>query len=77
MDWMEALEKESELSGPKEGFYLSQAARNNKHTAVLCVAAHTPSNRKDRPTKKEIMFQIYRYTHTQALKEQFIISFLC
>ncbi|KPI99007.1 Protein strawberry notch [Papilio xuthus] len=60
MDWMEALEKESELTSPKEGFYLSQAARNNKHTAVLCVAAHTPNNRKDRPTKKEIMFQIYR-----------------
>ncbi|XP_045539250.1 protein strawberry notch [Papilio machaon] len=60
MDWMEALEKESELTSPKEGFYLSQAARNNKHTAVLCIAAHTPNNRKDRPTKKEIMFQIYR-----------------
>ncbi|CAG5047286.1 unnamed protein product [Parnassius apollo] len=59
MDWMEALEKESELSGPKEGFYLSQQARNNKYTAVLCVAAHT-NTRKEKLTKKEIMFQIYR-----------------
>ncbi|XP_068623417.1 protein strawberry notch-like isoform X2 [Battus philenor] len=59
LDWMEALEKESELTGPKEGFYLSQQARNNKHTAVLCVAAHTGS-RKERPSKKELMFQIYR-----------------
>ncbi|CAK1590016.1 unnamed protein product [Parnassius mnemosyne] len=59
MDWIEALEKESELSGPKEGFYLSQQARNDKYTAVLCVAAHT-NTRKEKLTKKEIMFQIYR-----------------
>ncbi|KOB78206.1 Protein strawberry notch [Operophtera brumata] len=35
MDWSEALEKFSELSGPKEGFYLSLQPRNNKYTAVL------------------------------------------
>lgn len=60
MDWSEALEKWSELTGPKEGFYISQHARNNKFTAVLCVAAHT-SNKKEKVTKKDIMFQIYRY----------------
>ncbi|XP_026728518.1 protein strawberry notch isoform X1 [Trichoplusia ni] len=59
MDWSEALEKWSELTGPKEGFYISQHARNNKFTAVLCVAAHT-SNKKEKVTKKDIMFQIYR-----------------
>ncbi|KAJ0173330.1 hypothetical protein K1T71_011506 [Dendrolimus kikuchii] len=59
MDWTEALEKHSELSGPKEGFYLSQQARNNKYTAVLCVAV--PINtKKEKVTKKDLMFQIYR-----------------
>ncbi|XP_035448097.1 protein strawberry notch isoform X1 [Spodoptera frugiperda] len=59
MDWAEALEKWSELSGPKEGFYVSQQARNNKYTAILCVAAVT-SVKKEKLTKKDIMFQIYR-----------------
>nr|XP_049699235.1 protein strawberry notch isoform X1 [Helicoverpa armigera] len=59
MDWAEALEKWSELTGAKEGFYVSQQARNNKHTAVLCVAA-VNSHKKEKLTKKDIMFQIYR-----------------
>ncbi|KAJ8712674.1 hypothetical protein PYW08_007978 [Mythimna loreyi] len=59
MDWAEALEKWSELTGPKEGFYVSQQARNNKYTAVLCVSAIT-STKKEKMTKKDIMFQIYR-----------------
>ncbi|XP_048482321.1 protein strawberry notch isoform X1 [Plutella xylostella] len=58
MDWSEALEKFSSLSGPKEGFYLSTTARNNKHTAVLCVAAIV--TKKDKLSKKEQMYQIYR-----------------
>lgn len=62
MDWSEALEKYAELNGPKEGFYLSQQARNNKHTAVLCVAVVTlNTNKRDKLTKKEQMYQIYRY----------------
>ncbi|XP_037292604.1 protein strawberry notch isoform X3 [Manduca sexta] len=59
MEWSEALEKWSELTGPKEGFYLSTQARNNKYTAVLCVAAHS-NTKKEKLTKKDIMFQIYR-----------------
>lgn len=59
MEWTEALEKHSELTGPKEGFYLSQQARNSKHTAVLCAAALTNS-KKDKLSKKDLMFQIYR-----------------
>ncbi|KAH9640372.1 hypothetical protein HF086_003058 [Spodoptera exigua] len=54
MDWAEALEKWSELSGAKEGFYVSQQARNNKYTAILCVAAVT-SVKKEKLTKKDIM----------------------
>ncbi|RVE49107.1 hypothetical protein evm_006228 [Chilo suppressalis] len=59
MEWAEALEKWSELGGPKEGFYLSQHARNNKHTAVLCaaVAAH---GKRERLNRKEQMFHVYR-----------------
>lgn len=59
MDWAEALEKWSELNGAKEGFYISQQARNNKNTAVLCVAVQTNS-KKEKLTKKDLMFQIYR-----------------
>lgn len=58
MDWSEALEKFSELVGPKEGFYLSLQPRNNKYTAALAVAV--PSTKKDKLSKKEQMFQIYR-----------------
>lgn len=62
MDWAEALEKWAELTGAKEGFYVSQQARNNKHTAVLCAAVLSHS-KKDKLTKKDLMFQIYRYVH--------------
>ncbi|XP_052757645.1 protein strawberry notch-like isoform X4 [Galleria mellonella] len=60
MEWMEALEKCSSATGPKDGFYLSQAARNNKYTAVLCLAAHTNPHKKEKLSKKEQMFQLYR-----------------
>ena len=66
MDWTEALEKWSELTGPKEGFYVSQQARNNKYTAVLCVSAIT-STKKEKITKKDIMFQIYRSVETSLV----------
>lgn len=60
MDWTEALEKWSELTGAKEGFYLSLQPRNNKHTAVLCVAVQHNNNNKNKLNKKELMFQLYR-----------------
>ncbi|CAG9791173.1 unnamed protein product, partial [Diatraea saccharalis] len=59
MEWTTALEKWSEASSAKEGFYLSQQPRNNKHTAVLCIAVPL-TIKKERITKKEQMFQIYR-----------------
>lgn len=59
MDWAEALEKWSELTGAKEGFYVSQHARNNKFTAVLC-ASVVSNTKKEKLTKKDLMFQIYR-----------------
>ncbi|KAI8441853.1 hypothetical protein MSG28_005537 [Choristoneura fumiferana] len=59
MEWTDALEKHSLLTGPKEGFYLSLTARNNKYTAVLCCATAQPHARA-KLTKKEQMYQIYR-----------------
>ncbi|XP_049879393.1 protein strawberry notch isoform X2 [Pectinophora gossypiella] len=59
MDWTEALEKWSEISGTKEGFYLSLQARNNKYTAVLAVAVKI-TNKKEKLSKKDHMFQLYR-----------------
>ncbi|KAI8441851.1 hypothetical protein MSG28_005535 [Choristoneura fumiferana] len=58
MEWTDALEKHSLLTGPKEGFYLSLTARNNKYTAVLCCATAQPHARA-KLTKKEQMYQIY------------------
>ncbi|XP_026313578.1 protein strawberry notch [Hyposmocoma kahamanoa] len=69
MDWTEALEKWSELTGPKEGFYLSQQARNNKYTAVLCVAVR-PTGKKEKLTKKEQMFQLYRPNTGSQLRHE-------
>lgn len=60
MDWGEALEKWSALAGAKEGFYLSAQPRNGKYTAVLAAAAAPPPHRKDKLSKKETMFQLYR-----------------
>lgn len=59
LDWVDAFDKMSELNGAKEGFYLSLQARNNKYTAVLCVAVHS-NTKKEKLSKKEQMFQIYR-----------------
>ncbi|KAL0818579.1 hypothetical protein ABMA28_009017 [Loxostege sticticalis] len=69
MDWSEALEKWSEASGPKEGFYLSQQARNNKYTAVLCVAAPSPT-KKEKLSKREQMFHIYRPNTGLQLRQE-------
>ncbi|KAJ2940233.1 hypothetical protein O0L34_g11799 [Tuta absoluta] len=65
MDWTEALEKCFSLSGAKEGFYLSVQARNNKYTAVLCAAVQpaAAARNKERLSKKEQMYQIYRYIY--------------
>lgn len=60
----------ADLSNEKEGFYLSQQSRNGKHTAILIAqidndrsnsSSSNSSKKKDKPpSKKEIMFQIYR-----------------
>lgn len=60
----------ADLSSEKEGFYISHQSRNGKHTAVLAVmidndrSSGSSSSSKKKidktPSKKEIMFQIYR-----------------
>uniref|UniRef100_A0A1I8Q2D4 Protein strawberry notch n=1 Tax=Stomoxys calcitrans TaxID=35570 RepID=A0A1I8Q2D4_STOCA len=68
MIWQEAIEKYADLISENEGFYLSHQVRNNKRTAILAVELENqPQNalqsgkKKDgKPSKKEIMFQIYR-----------------
>lgn len=57
----------ADLISEHEGFYLSHQVRNNKRTAILAVELENPpqnplqsSKKKDKPSKKEMMFQIYR-----------------
>lgn len=59
MSWEEATEKWAELTGGKEGFYLSHQIRNNKHTAILAVEYDSGIKKKSE-SKKDLMFYIYR-----------------
>ncbi|KAM7350606.1 protein strawberry notch isoform 2-T2 [Cochliomyia hominivorax] len=69
MIWQEAIDKYADLISENEGFYLSHQVRNNKRTAILAVEIDSPTlpsqqqnnKKKDKtPSKKDIMFQIYR-----------------
>ncbi|XP_055631316.1 protein strawberry notch isoform X2 [Toxorhynchites rutilus septentrionalis] len=64
MIWQEAIDKWADLSGEKEGFYLSKQARNgNKSTAILAVEIEnttTPKKKGEIKSKKNTMFQVYR-----------------
>ncbi|KAF2894826.1 hypothetical protein ILUMI_11349 [Ignelater luminosus] len=59
MSWEEAMEKWAELTGAKEGFYLSHQIRNNKHTAILAVEYETGIKKKSE-SKKDQMYYVYR-----------------
>ncbi|XP_018334768.1 protein strawberry notch-like [Agrilus planipennis] len=59
MSWDEAIEKWSELTGAKEGFYISHQIRNSKHTAILAVAIDTGVKKKSE-SKKDQMYYVYR-----------------
>ncbi|XP_031633678.1 protein strawberry notch isoform X2 [Contarinia nasturtii] len=70
MIWQEAIDIWADLSTEKEGFYLSHQNRNGKHTAILAVmidndrssgsSSSTKKKSDKSPSKKDIMFQIYR-----------------
>lgn len=62
MSWTEAMEKWSELTGAREGFYLSHQVRNGKQTAILAISLEVSSSKKtEKVSKKDQMYQIYRY----------------
>lgn len=52
----------SDLTGPKEGFYLSHQIRNGKQTAILAVEVENNSKKKteNAKSKKDQLFQVYR-----------------
>uniref|UniRef100_T1H4Y2 SBNO alpha/beta domain-containing protein n=1 Tax=Megaselia scalaris TaxID=36166 RepID=T1H4Y2_MEGSC len=62
MIWQEAIDKWSDLISDKEGFYLSHQLKNGKKTAILAceVEQKQMKNKKEKLSKKDIMFQIYR-----------------
>uniref|UniRef100_A0A182Q7B7 Strawberry notch n=1 Tax=Anopheles farauti TaxID=69004 RepID=A0A182Q7B7_9DIPT len=64
MIWQEAIDKWAELAGEKEGFYVSQHARNGKYNVILAIEIENPSVKKkaasDVKGKKDAtLFQIY------------------
>lgn len=61
MSWQDALDKWSGLTGAREGFYLSHQVRNGKQTAMLAVALEVPHKAGEKLSKKDQMYQIYRY----------------
>lgn len=59
MSWTEATSKCSELTGSKEGFYLSHQIRNGKQTAILAVAV---DGKKKSESKKDQLYMVHRYS---------------
>ncbi|CAG4931624.1 unnamed protein product [Colias eurytheme] len=57
MEWQDAVELSEQCRGA-EGFYLSLAPRNGKHTAVLCRAAHAARDRA--LPDRDRAYQLYR-----------------
>lgn len=63
MNFDEALERWTQLSGSKEGFYLSHQIRNGKQTAILAEALDSSSSGKPLKKgegKKDQLYTIYR-----------------
>lgn len=58
MSWSEAKEKYAELTGSREGFYLSTQIRNSKQTAILAVAVD--GGKKKAESKKDQLYMFYR-----------------
>ncbi|XP_043289667.1 protein strawberry notch isoform X2 [Venturia canescens] len=58
MSWTEAMERFAEITGAKEGFYLSHQVRNGKQTAILAVAVE--GGKKKSEGKKDQLYMVYR-----------------
>ncbi|XP_066601044.1 protein strawberry notch isoform X2 [Prorops nasuta] len=58
MSWTQITERWSQLTGTKEGFYLSHQVRNGKQTAILAVAVE--GGKKKSEGKKDQFYMLYR-----------------
>lgn len=68
MNWAEAMDKCSELTGSKEGFYLSHQIRNGKQTAILAVIVDT--GKKKSESKKDQLYMVYRPNTGLQLRQE-------
>lgn len=68
MSWAEALDKCSELTGSKEGFYLSHQIRNGKQTAILAVVVDT--GKKKSESKMHQLYMVYRPNTGLQLRQE-------
>lgn len=69
MSWTEAMDRWSELTGSKEGFYLSHQIRNGKQTAILTVAVENSKNKKGEG-KKDQLYMVYRPNTGLQLRQE-------
>jgi len=69
MSWEAAIEKNGELTGSDEGFWVSHQVRNNKKTAILAVMDET-SKKKPEKKKEQKLFFIYRPNTGQQVKQE-------
>lgn len=75
MSWAEALERFSQVTGSKEGFYLSHQVRNGKQTAILAVAVD--GSKKKSEGKKDQLYMVYRYYIEIPWYRPLGITFFC
>ncbi|KMQ97410.1 protein strawberry notch [Lasius niger] len=68
MSWSEATDKCSELTGTKEGFYLSHQIRNGKQTAILAVVVD--SGKKKSESKRDQLYMVYRPNTGLQLRQE-------
>jgi len=72
MSWEGALEKEKEVAGESEGFWLSHQVRNQKKTAILAIMDESTRNPKKGKEKKDSskLFFVYRPNTGQQVKQE-------
>ncbi|XP_012223697.1 protein strawberry notch isoform X3 [Linepithema humile] len=68
MSWAEATGKCSELTGSKEGFYLSHQIRNGKQTAILAIAVD--GGKKKTESKKDQLYMVHRPNTGLQLRQE-------
>uniref|UniRef100_A0A2P2I206 Protein strawberry notch n=2 Tax=Hirondellea gigas TaxID=1518452 RepID=A0A2P2I206_9CRUS len=69
LSWEKAVEKNEQLTGELEGFYISHQVRNNKKTAVLavCEADNKKESSKDKNSR---LFVLYRPNTGLQIKQE-------